>query len=346
MPNRSEALGRWLKDTLRTSLFTLEPASSDASFRRYLRVVGAGKTLIVMDAPPDKEDCRPFIEVSKLLLGAGLNVPKVLAFDQEQGFILLTDLGVQCYLHVLNKANVETLYTDAMDALFTMQTRVSTEAIPTYDESLLRAELQLFTEWFLSTHLGICLSTAQHNTIEETFSRLCHSARKQPQVFVHRDFHSRNLMYERRHNPGILDFQDAVKGPVTYDLVSLLRDVYICWSRDQVERWVMRYHRGLTERGIARDQDPEGFLRWFDLMGAQRHLKIAGIFARLYHRDGKPGYLSDIPLTLQYLIDVCARYPELESLCDMLESLDVSSRLNAANAEAVTDVSTQTQHVN
>lgn len=324
----------------------MEPASSDASFRRYFRVEHGGETLIVMDSPPDKEDCLPFIEVSKLLLEAGLNVPTVLACDPEQGFVLLTDLGVQCYLQVLNKTNVEALYRDAMDALFTMQTRASTDTIPAYDDSLLRAELELFSEWFLSTHLGIRLSTAQHDTVAETFSRLCRSAREQPQVFVHRDFHSRNLMYDRRHNPGILDFQDAVKGPVTYDLVSLLRDVYIYWPTEQAKRWVMRYFGGLTERGIVRDEDPEQFLRWFDLMGAQRHLKIAGIFARLYHRDGKPGYLSDIPLTLDYVVDVCARYPELESLSEMLESLDVSSRLQAANADAVTHVSAQTQHAN
>ena len=339
MPNRSEALGTWLKDTLKTSLIRLEPASSDASFRHYFRLEHGGETLIVMDAPPDKEDCLPFIEVSKLLLEAGLNVPKVLACDAEQGFLLLTDLGVRCYLQVLNKSNVETLYSDAMGALFTMQSRASTDAIPPYDEALLRTELALFTEWFLSTHLGIGLSTAQHNIVEKTFSQLCRSARQQPQVFVHRDFHSRNLMYDRRHNPGILDFQDAVKGPVTYDLVSLLRDVYVCWSREQVEGWVRRYHVGLAEHGIVRDEDAEQFLRWFDLMGAQRHLKIAGIFARLYHRDGKPSYLSDIPLTLDYVIDVCSRYPELESFSEMLESLDVSGRLQAANADAVTNVS-------
>lgn len=346
MPNRSEALGTWLKDRLKTSSIRLEPASSDASFRRYFRLEHGGDTLIVMDAPPDKEDCLPFIKVSKLLLDAGLNVPKVLACDPEQGFVLLTDLGVRCYLQVLNKSNVETLYRDAMDALFTMQSRASTDAIPPYDESLLRAELALFTEWFLSTHLGIGLSTAQHNTVEKTFSQLCRSAREQPQVFVHRDFHSRNLMYDRRHNPGILDFQDAVKGPVTYDLVSLLRDVYVCWSREQVERWARRYHVGLAEHGIVRDEDSEQFLRWFDLMGAQRHLKIAGIFARLYHRDGKPSYLRDIPLTLNYVVDVCSRYPELESFSEMLEYLDVSGRLQAANADAVTNVSAQTQHVN
>ena len=346
MPNRSRALSTWLKETLKTNLISLNPASSDASFRRYFRLEHAGHTLIVMDAPPDKEDCVPFIEVSKLLLEAGLNVPKVLAYDPEQGFVLLTDLGVRCYLQVLNETNVETLYKDAMGALFTMQTRASTVALPPYDESLLRAELSLFTEWFLSTHLGIRLSSTQHNTVEQTFSQLCHSAQEQPQVFVHRDFHSRNLMYDRRHNPGILDFQDAVKGPVTYDLVSLLRDVYICWSTEQVERWVSRYYVGLTERGIVRDEGREQFLRWFDLMGAQRHLKIAGIFARLYHRDGKPGYLTDIPLTLNYVVDVCSLYPELESFSEMLEALDVSARLQSANADAVSAVSVQTQHVN
>ena len=322
MPERLEALKYWLEEELAFSEYTLNPASADASFRRYFRVHHNGASFIVMDAPPEKEDSRPFITVSKLFFDIGLNVPEVIDVDADKGFLLLSDLGRASYLDALSNETVERLYGDALGALATLQSRISEYVgLPAYDEALLFEEMELFREWLLGGHLGISLSDAQQHMLEAVFRRLADNALSQPQVCVHRDYHSRNLMVTASNNPGILDFQDAVIGPLTYDLVSLLRDCYIQWPRERVEDWALGYHDLALQTGILQDQhdDPQAFLQWFDLMGMQRHLKAAGIFARLNHRDGKPGYMADIPRTLSYVTEVAARYDDLQLFGEFVE---------------------------
>lgn len=322
MPERLEALKYWLETELSFREYTITPASGDASFRRYFRVTHEGASFIVMDAPPDREDTRPFITVSKLFADAGLNVPEVIDADPGQGYLLLTDLGSRPYLEALDETSVERLYGDALGALAGIQTcRPAAGLLPDYDRELLLREMELFREWLLGTHLGLSLDAAQSALLDAAFAGLADSALAQPRVCVHRDYHSRNLMVTQRNNPGILDFQDAVMGPVTYDLVSLLRDCYIQWPRARVEDWALGYHELALQCGIlhAEHESPEQFLRWFDLMGVQRHLKAAGIFARLNHRDGKPGYLLDIPRTLGYVTEVASGYPELAGFGSFVE---------------------------
>ena len=321
MPNdkRLQQLHSWLNDCLNVSEYQLQPASGDASFRRYFRLNHNGYSYIVMDAPPDKEDSQPFVEISKVLINVGLNAPEVLEQDLDQGFLLLTDLGQQQYLDVLNSENVDRLYGDAMAALLSIQASPDVQyKFPPYNAELLLAEMKLFRDWLIEKHLGIELTSEEQDMLDAIFKLLCDSALAQPQVPVHRDYHSRNLMFDDAHNPGVLDFQDAVLGPVTYDLVSLLRDCYIEWPRVQVESWVMEYHELAIQSGILSENNEAQFLRWFDLMGVQRHLKAAGIFARLNYRDNKPGYLADIPRTLAYITEVSGRYPELKALHDFL----------------------------
>ena len=325
---RLDALSRWVADTVADPRCDIRPASADASFRRYFRVrLADGKSYIVMDAPPDKEDSRPYVEVARRLRGLGLNVPEILAHDMSRGFMLITDLGSQSYLEALSADTVERLYGDAMGALVVLQAGVRTDSsfLPPYDAPLLQREMELFREWYLGRHLGLTLAAAQHAVLDQAFAALAASALEQPRVWVHRDYHSRNLMVYPRHNPGILDFQDAVLGPVTYDLVSLLRDCYIAWPRAQVEEWAKGFYARAKESRIPVGDDDVRFLRWFDLMGVQRHLKAIGIFARLNHRDGKPGYLNDIPRTMGYVLDVSARYAELQPLHRMLVDLGVPS---------------------
>lgn len=316
-------------DDLKLPQFDLVPASSDASFRRYFRVLPvngattvspADKTLIVMDAPPDKEDTGPFVKVATLLAEIGLNVPLIRESNLDQGFLLLSDLGSRQYLAALNEANVEQLYGDALQALLAMQLKgPREEQLPPYDYELLMREMELFREWYLKIHLQLELTHKEDQLLTDAFELLAQSALSQPKVCVHRDYHSRNLMLTTDNNPGILDFQDAVLGPVTYDLVSLLRDCYIAWPKAQVEAWALNYLNRAADAGLFAERDEEQLLRWFDWMGAQRHLKATGIFARLNHRDGKPGYLQDIPRTLSYVVDVAGRYKELGSLHDFLQ---------------------------
>jgi len=323
MPERLKLLKLWLEDELDFSEYNLMPASSDASFRRYFRVTHDGSSYIVMDAPPEKENTRPFVTVARLLLDVGVNVPEILDESPDLGFLLLSDLGSRPYLDDLNDDTVERLYGDALGALAAIQAAAPVRGVlPDYDQALLMREMALFRDWLVGTHLGLVPSKPQSLMIEQAFARLAENALSQPQVCVHRDYHSRNLMVTRRNNPGILDFQDAVIGPVTYDLVSLLRDCYIAWPRARVEAWALGYRELALQSGILREEheDPAQFLRWFDLMGVQRHLKAAGIFARLYHRDGKPGYLNDIPRTLGYVIDVACRHGELGGLGEFIES--------------------------
>lgn len=359
MPQRLDALTNWLRnvlnaetsDTQQTVDFQLTPASTDASFRRYFRLqfplsqtavsqipfvknlveAHTGdliESLIVMDAPPDKEETGPFIRVANLLVDINLNAPRVLAQNTEQGFLLLSDLGVAPYLDALNERTVDPLYADALDALFIMQRDASrdTNILPAYDETLLLREMGLFRDWYCEKYCGAALSAMQLSDLETCFRQLSDAALQQPQVFVHRDYHSRNLMRTEKNNPGIIDFQDAVIGPVTYDLVSLLRDCYIAWPRERVETWALDYLHRVADAGIIPHESDATYLRWFDWMGVQRHLKAVGIFARLCLRDGKSGYLNDIPRTLDYVRDVAGRYPELQSLHALLETLPVKGK--------------------
>ena len=323
MPDRFEQLKNWLSSELDFSGYTLEPASSDASFRRYFRVQHAGLSYIVMDAPPDQEDSRPFIRISKLFSGLGLNVPEVIDENLDLGFLLLSDLGSTPYLDVLDENSVERLYGDALAALAIIQACTPNDGnLPAYDQTLLLNEMVLCREWLVDRHLDLTLDAGQSSMLDDAFAVLADNALQQPQVCVHRDYHSRNLMQTRINNPGILDFQDAVIGPVTYDLVSLLRDCYIRWPRERVVDWALGYQTLALQSGILHEQheDPQQFLRWFDLMGIQRHLKAAGIFARLNHRDGKSGYLADIPRTLTYVVEVAHDYDELAAFAEFMQT--------------------------
>ena len=293
-------------------------ASADASFRSYWRVRRGMRSWVVMNAPPDKEDVGPFIDIAARLRAAGLNAPEVIAQDLAQGFLLLSDLGVRTYLPELGESTVASLYGDAFDALQRMQTQVDATGLPAYDEARLTTEMELFPTWFLQRHLGHEPVPAEIELIEACMQRLLDSAAEQPVAFVHRDYHSRNLMIVPGANPGIIDFQDAVVGPLTYDLVSLLKDCYIQWPLARVHGWAETYRLRLVEAGIVQ-VGPTRWRRWFDWMGLQRHLKVLGIFARLNYRDGKAGYLNDLPLVLNYSLSVCARYGELAAFGEWLE---------------------------
>ena len=276
-----------------------------------------------MDAPPPQEDCRPYIRVAGYLEAMQLNAPRILEADLDEGFLLLTDLGSQQYLEqlVAQPGSAATLYDDALQALANMQHRgvAYQSSLPPYDEKLLRFELSLFHDWLCQKHLGIEFGDDAESEWQRICDLLVHNALDQPQVFVHRDYHSRNLMVTSENNPGILDFQDAVEGPLTYDLVSLLKDCYVKWPQRQISEWATAYYAGLDE-AIRGGLDEQQFMRAFELMGVQRHLKAAGIFARLNHRDGKPGYMQDIPRTLSYIVDVGPRHAELGSLIELIVS--------------------------
>ncbi|MFD2112192.1 aminoglycoside phosphotransferase family protein [Thiorhodococcus fuscus] len=311
-------LQKWLAEVLASESFELTPASSDASFRRYWRVALDGATLIAMDAPPTHEDCGRFADLSHRFRGIGVNTPEIHAENREQGFLLLSDLGNRVYLSELDTDTVDRLYGDALGALLTIQSRASVEGLPVYDAPFFQREMDLFGEWLLGRHLGLELDATEMAMFDKVHAALIDSALDQPQVCVHRDFHSRNLMLTETANPGVLDFQDAVLGPLTYDLVSLLRDCYIAWPEARVRDWALGYLELAIQSAILEDVTPERFLRWFDLMGMQRHLKACGIFARLNHRDGKPHYLGDVPRTLGYVIGVAERYPEFGDLAEFL----------------------------
>lgn len=312
---RLTEISEWTREALQLSACTLAPASSDASFRRYFRVWRGKESYVVMDAPPPQEDCGRFVRIAAALLAVGLNVPRVLAQDLQRGFLLLSDLGVEPYLNCLNETSADRLYGDAMAALLRLQRHDgSATSLPPYDEALLLREVGIFREWFVERHLGHVLSARDEQILADAFRHLVDSALEQPRVWVHRDFHSRNLMVTSRDNPGVLDFQDAVVGPITYDLVSLLRDCYIRWPSERVQSWAVRYWQQARALPVYVGVSEAQFLRWFDFMGAQRHIKAIGIFARLNHRDGKPGYLGDIPRTLGYVMEVAERHDELRPL--------------------------------
>ena len=314
--DRLTQLQQWLETLAVNTYSDLTVASADASFRQYFRVTNTqeNKTYIVMDAPPEKEDCHPFVQVTELIRSCGVNAPDIIALDLHQGFLLLDDLGDTPYLDLLNNDTAEQLYIDAIDALIKMQ---SIDALlPAYNEKLLQTELDLFETWYLNRHLNVQLNENQKQALHAVFTLLIRNAEEQPQVFVHRDYHSRNLMLSEINNPGVIDYQDAVIGPITYDLVSLFKDCYIEWPPEKVEHWLDLYLARITPDFFI---EKPTLMRWFDLMGVQRHLKVLGIFSRLNYRDSKTQYLDDLPLTLKYVVDACEKYIELQPLQQLLE---------------------------
>jgi aminoglycoside/choline kinase family phosphotransferase len=335
---RRALIAAWLRDVLHLKVRALEPASSDASFRRYFRAFLEETTYIVMDAPPQQEDVRPYLKVTALLEPLGVHVPHVHEHDAAQGLLLLEDLGTTQYLARLNaRDDPEALYADALAALAKIQVRgaQASRALAPYGRAELLRELSLMPEWFLGRHLGLAPAAADAGLLEGAFEFLTAEALAQPAVFVHRDYHSRNLMLTLRANPGVIDFQDALRGPIGYDLVSLLKDCYISWPRTRVVGWVRAYRERLLAAGAAdAGADEAQFLRWFDLIGVQRHLKVLGIFCRLWYRDGKSGYLGDLPRTLAYVREACTLYPELAALGSYLEA-HVVPALGPANAQAL-----------
>jgi hypothetical protein len=321
---RKELIQNWLTTRFGQTKFTLKPASSDASFRRYFRVTVDADSWIVMDAPPEHEDTEPFIQIATFLNENRVNVPKIIAKDTENGFLLLSDLGNAPLLSIINKANADGLYRQTIQDLIRLQSCDLTDfPLPKYDAELLHREMSLFPEWYLKRHYDAVIPAY----LDGIYDALIHNALEQPQVLVHRDFHSRNLMLCENNTIGIIDFQDAVIGPVTYDLVSLLRDCYISWPEDHIDSWLAHYLVMAKENGLVANVEFSQFKRWFDLMGLQRHLKVLGIFCRLNYRDGKTNYMNDLPLTLKYVIDVSSRYPEFSELTQYLKTLHSESNL-------------------
>jgi aminoglycoside/choline kinase family phosphotransferase len=319
-PDRAATRLAWTRHALGDAGLTLESASADASFRSYWRTRHAGRSWIVMDSPPAVEDPQPWLEIGARLSAAGLHVPAVQAQNLEQGFLLIEDLGSQLYLPALNDDTVDALYGDAMDALLRMQRDVDVTGMQPYDHAFLQRELEIMPEWFLRLHLGCTPECEEWDVLESAFTVLLHNALEQPRCFVHRDYHSRNLLITADNNPGIIDFQGALAGPVSYDLASLLRDCYVVWDRRQVEAWAETHRLRLREaRLIDATVDRARFLRWFDLIGLQRHIKVLGIFCRLCYRDGKHGYLDDLPRVYDYVVDVAGRYPELADFVALLQ---------------------------
>jgi N-acetylmuramate 1-kinase len=322
---RMQALRTWLEGIFPGETWQIEPASADASFRSYFRLSLAerGESRIVMDAPPPQEDCRPFIRIAQLLRQAGLNAPAVLAQDLEQGFLLLTDLGSTTYLSALQQddARADSLFRDATDALIAWQLASRPGVLPPYDAALLRRELDLFPDWYLARHLDLALTPPQREQLESMFALILASNLAQPAVYVHRDYMPRNLML-CAPNPGILDFQDAVYGPLSYDLASLTRDAFISWEEERALDWIVRYWDKARRAGLPVASDFGDFYRDLEWMGLQRHLKVLGIFARIRHRDGKPGYIEDAPRFIGYIRAVAARYNALAPLAHLIDAIE------------------------
>ena len=333
-PQRQQHFAHWLQTLQATHPLepaTLHLASADASFRRYLRLEGGGGTRIIMDAPPDKEDCRPFVQVAQLLHDAGIRAPEVLAWDAEHGFMLLSDLGTQTLLQTITPTAPPPLarYCEAVDLLVQWQRASRPGVLPPYDEALLRRELALFPDWYLGRHRGLTLSAAQTQVLEKTFSALVADNLSWPAVYVHRDFMPRNLMVGADGRLGVLDFQDAVYGPITYDIASLLRDAFLSWEEDFCLDITVRYWERARKAGLPVGDDFGAFYRGVEWMGLQRHLKVAGIFARLTLRDGKPQYLADTPRFIAYLRATCARYGALKPLLRLIDEAEGSSETSA-----------------
>jgi aminoglycoside/choline kinase family phosphotransferase len=319
--DRYALLQEWLGRQLAGQPFSLAPASADASFRRYFRVSLADATLIAMDAPPPQEDCRPFVHVAALMAGAGLHVPAVLGSDLDSGFLLLSDLGNTTYLSAINEDNADAMFGDAIDTLVRWQLASRDGVLPPYDEALLRRELDLFPEWYIGRHLGLRLSATQQESLQAIFALILASNLAQPRVYVHRDYMPRNLMVSDP-NPGVLDFQDAVHGPISYDVASLFKDAFISWDERRVLDWTVRYWEKARKAGLPVNADFGEFYRDFEWMGLQRHLKVLGIFARICHRDGKPHYVKDTPRFLAYVRAVAQRYAALKPLLQLLDQIE------------------------
>ncbi len=324
--SRIDQLHVWLAEQFPQRALQLAPASADASFRRYFRVrlLDDDSTRIVMDAPPEHEDCRPFVHVAEILAAAGVHVPKVFAQDLQQGFLLLSDLGDTTYLSALTSDNADALYADALGSLACIQRASRPDVLPEYDRERLLREMGLFPVWYLSRHRNIALNEADTSALYQVFEQILDINLAEPKVFVHRDFHCRNLML-CSPNPGVIDFQDAVYGPMTYDLASLFKDAYIEWDEERTIDWLVRYWETVRDIGLPVRASFADFYRDYEFMGAQRHLKVLGIFARLYHRDGKDGYLKDMPLVFKYLLKTCQRYRELHPLARLLDKLEPGS---------------------
>ena len=318
---RLEQLRDWLAGRLAGRAITVNPASADASFRRYFRVTSGDGSWIAMDAPPERENCRLFVRVAELLRAAGVNAPRIEAQDIDRGFLLLTDFGDVTYLAALDESNADRLFGDATGALIKWQLASREGELPPYDSALLRRECDLFAEWYVARHLGAALSAAQQRVLSETLVLIVERALAQPRVYVHRDYMPRNLMVTDP-NPGVIDFQDAVYGPISYDMVSLTRDAFVSWDEERVIDWTARYWEIAKRSGLPVDPDFGAFYRDFEWMGLQRHLKVLGIFARIHYRDGKSGYLEDTPRFLNYARTVAERYPELAPLARLLDHLD------------------------
>ncbi|MEO5934280.1 MAG: phosphotransferase [Duganella sp.] len=326
---RLAALTAWLATLDVVDVTTARPASADASFRRYFRVdvlpqhrASLGATLIVMDAPPERENVLAFVKVDEMLTHAGVTVPRIVATDYERGFMLMSDLGVTTYLQVLDHDNASTMYAEALEALVRFQATSAPDVLPEYDRAFLLRELNLFPEWYIGKHLGATLTDKQNAELRGVFDAILANVTAQQQVYVHRDFHSRNLMWMDAGNPGVLDFQDALYGPVTYDLASLLRDAYVQWDEELVLDWAIRYWQHAKSAGLPVNKDIDAFYQDFEYMGLQRHLKILGIFSRLHHRDGKDQYLGDLPTVLDYVRKTAGRYKDLKPLLRLLDALE------------------------
>jgi len=322
---RLEQLKQWITTDLHWHNTHIEVASADASFRRYFRLFYQDKSYIAMDAPPEKEDILPFIDITQRLRKTGVHAPQIIAQSLSLGFLILEDLGSTPYQDQLQQS-AQRLYEDALAALIQMQ-NADVIGLPHYDKKLLNNEMQLMPEWFLNTHLNIELNSQQKDIIQECFTNLLPEIIKQPQGFVHRDYHCRNLMISTDNNPAIIDYQDAIYGALTYDVVSLLRDCYIHWPNHQVEAWALSYRDKAVAAGLMATVDDTTFIRWFDLMGLQRHIKVLGIFCRLWHRDGKKHYLEDLPLTLSYVMSIAKKHPESRALGELLQTLDIPTRI-------------------
>ena len=311
----------WIEAQLNAPAVTLEAASADASFRSYFRARTPGRSYIAMDAPPAHEDCKPFVRVAALMAQAGVHVPSVLAQDLERGFLLLTDLGTTSYLEALNADSADSLFRDALEALLRWQLASKPGELPPYDEALLARELALFPEWYVERHLGYQLDGPGRQKLDAVFALILQRALAQPAVYVHRDYMPRNLMV-CEPNPGVLDFQDAVYGPISYDVVSLFRDAFVSWDEERVLDWTVRYWEKARRAGLPVPGDFSDFYRDFEWMGLQRHLKVLGIFARLHYRDGKRGYLEDTPRFIGYARAVATRYAALAPLAALLDEIE------------------------
>lgn len=326
---RLAQLNEWIATLNVADPASSRPASADASFRRYFRVnvlpehqASLGATLVAMDAPPERENVLGFVKVNEMLTHAGVSVPRIVATDYERGFMLMSDLGTTTYLQVLDHDNASTMYAEALEALVKFQLTSEPGVLPEYDRAFLQRELNLFTEWYVGHHLQATLTDKQQAELQAVFDAILANVTAQQQVYVHRDYHSRNLMWMDAGNPGVLDFQDALYGPITYDIASLLRDAYVQWDEELVLDWAIRYWQHAKSLGLPVNKDIDAFYKDFEYMGLQRHLKILGIFCRLHYRDGKDQYLGDLPTVMEYVRKTAGRYKDLKPLVRLLDLLE------------------------